>query len=173
MIRGKTAALFAAACEVGARRGRAARGRGAGRSPTYGTNLGIAFQLVDDALDYAADQATLGKTVGDDFREGKITLPVLAAYDAGDEAEREFWRRTIEASDQERRRPRPGHAPDGARGAIQATLDPAAAFASVPRQPCPASPTPTCRRSLFAVADYTVSRARAAATTHRQGLFAA
>ena len=49
----------------------------------YGLNLGIAFQLVDDALDYAADQATLGKTVGDDFREGKITLPVLLAHGAG------------------------------------------------------------------------------------------
>ena len=59
-------------------------------------NLGIAFQLVDDALDYAADQATLGKTVGDDFREGKITLPVLVAFAGGDEAERRFWRRTIE-----------------------------------------------------------------------------
>ena len=63
-------------------------------------NLGIAFQLVDDALDYAADQATLGKTVGDDFREGKITLPVLLAYAAGDATERAFWRRTIEASEQ-------------------------------------------------------------------------
>ena len=64
-------------------------------------NLGIAFQLVDDALDYAADQATLGKTVGDDFREGKITLPVLVAYAAGDADARAFWRRTIEASDQQ------------------------------------------------------------------------
>ena len=83
VIRGKTAALFAAACQVGA--------VVAGRPPAqeaalaeYGINLGIAFQLVDDALDYAADQAKLGKTVGDDFREGKITLPVLVAYAAGD-----------------------------------------------------------------------------------------
>ncbi len=62
--------------------------------------LGIAFQLVDDALDYVADQATLGKTIGDDFREGKITLPVLAAFLAGDEPERAFWRRTIESQEQ-------------------------------------------------------------------------
>ncbi len=66
----------------------------------YGLGLGIAFQLVDDALDYAADQARLGKTVGDDFREGKITLPVLVAYAAGDARERAFWQRTIEACEQ-------------------------------------------------------------------------
>ena len=62
--------------------------------------LGIAFQLVDDALDYVADQATLGKTIGDDFRVGKITLPVLAAFLAGDDSERSFWRRTIEELEQ-------------------------------------------------------------------------
>ena len=77
VIRGKTAALFAAACEVGAV---VAHGRRGGAAlADYGLNLGIAFQLIDDALDYAADQAMLGKTVGDDFREGKITLPVLLA----------------------------------------------------------------------------------------------
>ena len=60
----------------------------------------MAFQLVDDALDYAADQATLGKTVGDDFREGKVTLPVLLAYAAGDAEERAFWERTIDQNEQ-------------------------------------------------------------------------
>ena len=99
VIKGKTAALFAAACEVGAW-WPAGRQREAAALADYGMNLGIAFQLVDDALDYAADQAVLGKTVGDDFREGKITLPVLVAYQAGDAAERDFWRRTIEASEQ-------------------------------------------------------------------------
>ena len=100
VIQGKTAALFAAACEVGAvLTDRPAVERAALAS--YGMNLGIAFQLVDDALDYAADQAMLGKTVGDDFREGKVTLPVLAAYQAGDEMERVFWRRTIEEGAQE------------------------------------------------------------------------
>ena len=82
VIQGKTAALFAAACEVGAViASRPAREQEALAS--FGMNLGIAFQLVDDALDYAANEATLGKTVGDDFREGKVTLPVLAAYQAG------------------------------------------------------------------------------------------
>ncbi len=60
----------------------------------------MAFQLVDDALDYAADQAVLGKEVGDDFREGKVTLPILAAYEAGSEEDRIFWRRVIEESEQ-------------------------------------------------------------------------
>src|SRR6202142_2415264 len=100
VIQGKTAALFAAACEVGA----VIANRPAYEQEAlaaFGMNLGIAFQLVDDALDYAADQATLGKTVGDDFREGKVTLPVLAAYQAGDETERAFWRRAIEDGAQE------------------------------------------------------------------------
>ena len=66
----------------------------------YGRDLGMAFQLVDDALDYSARQAELGKTVGDDFREGKITLPVLLAFQRGDEAERVFWRRVLEEREQ-------------------------------------------------------------------------
>ncbi|HYE01241.1 MAG TPA: polyprenyl synthetase family protein [Alphaproteobacteria bacterium] len=101
VIDGKTAALFAAACEVGAVI--------AGREPAaqaalerYGRNLGIAFQLVDDVLDYSAVQARLGKTVGDDFREGKITLPVVLAFARGDEAEKAFWRRTLETPEHQR-----------------------------------------------------------------------
>jgi octaprenyl-diphosphate synthase len=61
-------------------------------------NLGIAFQLIDDVLDYSARQSELGKTVGDDFREGKITLPVVLSYRRGNETERKFWRRTLETS---------------------------------------------------------------------------
>lgn len=99
VIAGKTAALFAAACEVGA----VVAGRSAEQQRAlagFGHEIGMAFQLVDDALDYAADQAVLGKTVGDDFREGKITLPVLLAYRAGGEAERRFWQRTLGESEQ-------------------------------------------------------------------------
>jgi octaprenyl-diphosphate synthase len=99
VIQGKTAALFAAATEVGAVvADRPAREQAALRA--YGHNLGIAFQLVDDALDYSAEQERLGKTVGDDFREGKITLPVLLAFARGDEAEKAFWRRTVEQREQ-------------------------------------------------------------------------
>jgi octaprenyl-diphosphate synthase len=95
VVRGKTAELFAAACEVGpvlANRPKAEQA--ACRS--YGMNLGIAFQLVDDALDYGGKAAKLGKNVGDDFREGKITLPVVLAFRRGSEAERAFWVRTLE-----------------------------------------------------------------------------
>ena len=159
VIRGKTAALFAAACEVGPVI--------AGRPPAeqqalrdYGANLGIAFQLVDDALDYAADQATLGKTVGDDFREGKITLPVLAAYAAGTEAERAFWRRTIEDSEQTEADLEEAMRLIAAHDAIKVTLDRAAEFVRQAKLGLSLFPDSRMRRSLAAVADYTVSRLR-------------
>jgi octaprenyl-diphosphate synthase len=95
VIRAKTAELFAAACEVGpAISGREKAEQAASRS--YGMNLGITFQLVDDALDYGGVSSRLGKNIGDDFREGKITLPVVLAFRRGSDAEREFWRRTLE-----------------------------------------------------------------------------
>src|SRR6185312_14912001 len=122
VIRGKTAALFAAACEVGAIVASRPDSEAAALAE-YGMNLGTAFQLVDDALDYAADQAVLGKTVGDDFREGKITLPVLVAYQAGTAADRDFWQRTIEATEQtDADLDRALHMMEGC-GAIRATLD--------------------------------------------------
>lgn len=95
VIRGKTAELFAAACEVGAVLAQRPKAEQAA-CRSYGMNLGIAFQLVDDALDYGGSQAKLGKNVGDDFREGKITLPVLLAFRRGDEKERAFWQRCLE-----------------------------------------------------------------------------
>jgi octaprenyl-diphosphate synthase len=95
VIRSKTAALFAAACEVGPiLAGRARAEVAACRG--FGANLGIAFQLIDDALDYGGSSAKLGKNVGDDFREGKITLPVVLSFRRGAAHEREFWRRTLE-----------------------------------------------------------------------------
>jgi octaprenyl-diphosphate synthase len=98
VVRGKTAELFAAACEVGAVLGQRTKTElGACRS--YGMNLGIAFQLVDDALDYGGSQAKLGKNVGDDFREGKITLPVLLAFRRGDGPERAFWQKCLETGE--------------------------------------------------------------------------
>ena len=100
VIRAKTAQLFAAACRIGAVV--AARPRVEEEAlETYGMNLGITFQLIDDVLDYSAEQAELGKTVGDDFSEGKITLPVILAFRRGDEEERRFWRRTLEKLEQE------------------------------------------------------------------------
>ncbi len=95
VIRGKTAELFAAACEVGAViADRSKAEQAACRS--YGMNLGIAFQLVDDVLDYGGTSVTLGKNVGDDFREGKVTLPVVLSFRRGTPEERDFWRGAIE-----------------------------------------------------------------------------
>lgn len=94
IINAKTATLFSAATESGATlAGRPSEERAALRS--YGKNLGLAFQLVDDALDYSGDSEALGKAIGDDFREGKITLPVILSFRRGDQSERAFWNRTI------------------------------------------------------------------------------
>ena len=91
IISAKTAALFAAACRIAAVV--AERGEQDEQAlDSYGRNLGIAFQLVDDAMDYSSDGATMGKDVGDDFRDGKITLPVILAHARGTPDEQKFWR---------------------------------------------------------------------------------
>ncbi|MBV1831244.1 polyprenyl synthetase family protein [Komagataeibacter sp. AV436] len=159
VIHGKTAALFAAACRVGAVV--ADRGEAEERAlESYGTNLGMAFQLVDDALDYAADQARLGKTVGDDFREGKITLPVLAAYAAGSPEDRAFWQRVIEESEQ-----KPEDLDHALRlieqtGAIRTTLARATEYADAAREALSIFPPSRLRQMLQDTASYTVSRLR-------------
>ena len=99
VIKAKTAQLFAAACRIGAVVSDRPRIEEKALE-SYGMNLGIAFQLIDDVLDYSAKQATLGKSIGDDFKEGKISLPVILAFRRGDELEREFWHRTLEKLDQ-------------------------------------------------------------------------
>ena len=94
IIAAKTAALFAAACRIApvvAEAGEEAEDA----LEAYGRNLGIAFQLVDDAIDYSSDSAIMGKGVGDDFRDGKMTLPVILAYARGSDADRIFWRAAI------------------------------------------------------------------------------
>ncbi len=95
IIGAKTAALFAAACRIAAvvaERDEAVETA----LDSYGRNLGIAFQLVDDALDYASDGATMGKDAGDDLRDGKVTLPVILAFARGSETDRAFWKDAIE-----------------------------------------------------------------------------
>lgn len=95
VIKAKTAALFSAAAEVGpVIAGASKNDKAALRS--YGMNLGLAFQLIDDALDYGGSSKDLGKNVGDDFREGKVTLPVILSYRRGSAAERAFWKSAIE-----------------------------------------------------------------------------
>ncbi len=159
VIKGKTAALFAAACEVGAVVADRPEPEAVALR-NYGMHLGIAFQLVDDALDYAADQATLGKTVGDDFREGKVTLPVLAAYAGSDETGRAFWRRTIEDSEQTEADLDEAMRLMAETGAIRITLDRAAAFAGRAKADLAIFPDSDLRSALMGVADYTVSRVR-------------
>jgi octaprenyl-diphosphate synthase len=99
VIRAKTAELFAAASRIGA--------VVAERPPEeemaldrFGRDLGIAFQIVDDMLDFSARQSEIGKSIGDDFRDGKVTLPILLAFARGNEEEHKFWRRTLEDMDQ-------------------------------------------------------------------------
>ncbi len=129
VIQAKTAELFAAASRIGAvMADRPAEEEAA--LDCFGRNLGIAFQLVDDMLDFSADQGELGKTVGDDFRDGKVTLPILVAFARGDEDERVFWQRTIEELDQ-----RPGDLEQAMRlverrGALAETLSRARGYAT-------------------------------------------
>jgi octaprenyl-diphosphate synthase len=94
IIGAKTAALFAAACRIAAVIAERPEADEAALD-AYGRNLGVAFQLVDDAIDYISDAGTMGKDAGDDFREGKMTLPVILAYSRGDEAERAFWKEAV------------------------------------------------------------------------------
>jgi octaprenyl-diphosphate synthase len=158
IIDAKTAALFAAATEVGA----AIAGRPDGERAAlaaYGRNLGLAFQLVDDALDYAGDSGQLGKSTGDDFREGKITLPVIHCLGRGGEAERAFWLRTlsegrIEAGDLE-------HAIGlmRAHGAIEATLERARRFGASARDALAGVPAGAPRNALGEVIDFCIARA--------------
>lgn len=94
IIQAKTAALFAAACEISAVVAEQGDETEAALQ-AYGRNLGIAFQLVDDAIDYVSDAKTMGKESGDDFRDGKVTLPVILAFARGDDQARTFWRRAM------------------------------------------------------------------------------
>ena len=99
VVTAKTATLFAAAAQIGAVIAERP-GSEVEALRFYGESLGIAFQLVDDVLDYSAREVVLGKSIGDDFRDGKITLPIVLAFGRGTEEERRFWRRTLENSEQ-------------------------------------------------------------------------
>jgi octaprenyl-diphosphate synthase len=159
VIEGKTASLFAAATRLGAVVADRPMAE-AEALDAYGRNLGIAFQLVDDALDYAAEQEKLGKTVGDDFREGKITLPVLIAFHAGDEAEQAFWRRTIEERDQQE-----GDLAEAQRllarhRAVERTVERAAAYGDIALQSLAGFPANPFREALAEVVRFCIARAR-------------
>jgi octaprenyl-diphosphate synthase len=158
MIASKTAALFEAAAQVGAVL--ASRPEADEQAlATYGRSVGVAFQLIDDALDYGAGHASLGKTVGDDFREGKITLPVLLAFARADEEERGFWKRCLERMEQE-----DGDLEHAIRlmekhGAIRDTITRAEAYSSEARAALEGFADSRARRSLLELADFAVHRA--------------
>jgi len=94
VINGKTASLFSAACQVG---GMSAQGsdKEVEYLKSFGANFGMSFQLIDDAIDYSSSNSTLGKNIGDDFKEGKVTLPIILAYLRSNKAEKDFWKKTI------------------------------------------------------------------------------
>lgn len=157
VVRGKTAALFSAATEVG--------GVIAGASEDqvralydYGDALGIAFQIVDDLLDYGGSTASIGKSVGDDFRERKLTLPVIKAVALADAEERAFWSRVIEKGDQ-----RDGdleHALELLRnhGTLEATRAEAVAWTEKAKGAIVKLPETEFRDMLHDLADYVVAR---------------
>ena len=95
VINGKTASLFSAACQVGGLSG-GAKDNQHQALKSFGTNFGMAFQLTDDAIDYSSNLKTMGKNIGDDFKEGKITLPIILAYGRSTQEEKDFWKKIIQ-----------------------------------------------------------------------------
>ena len=157
VIEAKTATLFAAASEVGAVV--AARPREEQEAlKAHGMALGIAFQLVDDVLDYSAREAELGKTVGDDFREGKITLPVVHAIARADAEQRAFWKRTIEDGD--RREGDRDRAMELVRrsGALDETMALARHHGDIACRALDPFPVSPWRRALLDLVDFCVER---------------
>jgi octaprenyl-diphosphate synthase len=157
IIKAKTAELFAAAAEAGA--------VSAGASPErcralrkFGQDLGLAFQLVDDALDYSGDSETLGKNPGDDFREGKATLPLLLAMVRTGASEREFWIRTIDRRDQTEADFERAHELMVKTGALDSTLDLAATYAASAKAALVDFPSNSWRPALEDLADFAVAR---------------
>jgi len=158
VITAKTATLFAAACQFG--------GVVAERPAieeegliNYGLNLGIAYQLVDDALDYFAREAILGKAIGDDFREGKITLPVVLSFRRGDEKERRFWRRTMEEGEQGKGDFEHAVKLMERHGAIRDTLERARHYGAMARDSLAIFPDCAEKECLTEVVDFCIRRA--------------
>ncbi len=157
VVRGKTAALFSAATEVGGVIAGAAEDR-VRALHVYGDALGIAFQIADDLLDYGGTSAAIGKNVGDDFRERKLTLPVIKAVAKATPAERDFWRRVIEKGDQ-----RDGDLEEALKlmvrhGAMEATRNDALGWADRAKTALAVLPPHDLRDMLSGLADYVVAR---------------
>jgi len=158
VIRAKTAALFAAAAEVGPiLAGAPEDAQKACRS--YGLNLGVAFQLIDDALDYGGTSAKLGKNVGDDFREGKITLPLVLAFRRGTDEERQFWRDSIEKGMSDDTRLSRAIDLLKKHRALEDTVERARHYGEVAKDALALFPASPMRDALGEVVDFCISRA--------------
>jgi octaprenyl-diphosphate synthase len=157
VIRSKTAKLFAAAAEIGAVV--AERPEDEWRAlDSFGHNLGMAFQLVDDVLDYSARQATLGKAVGDDFRDGKITLPIVLAFNAADDEEKTFWRRTLEDQEQKKGDFRRAVGMLEKSGALTATIERARDFGAKARHGLEPFPESEIKTALIEAIEFAIHR---------------
>jgi octaprenyl-diphosphate synthase len=157
VIRGKTAALFSAATEVGGVIAGAPVAQVQALA-TYGDALGIAFQMADDLLDYEGSAASIGKNTGDDFRERKMTLPVIKAVAKADAAERAFWTRVIEKGQQAEGDLAQAIAIFARHGALEASRKDALAWAAVARDSMAGFPDGVMRNCLIDLADYVVTR---------------
>ncbi len=157
VIRAKTAALFGAACEVGPILGQRPKPEIAA-CRCYGVNLGIAFQLIDDALDYGGTSAKLGKNVGDDFREGKITLPVVLSFRRGSDKERAFWRRTLECGELLDGDLEAAIATMHAHRALEDTVERARHYGAMARDALELFPASAWKAALIDVVDFCIER---------------
>ncbi len=158
VIFSKTAALFAAASEIGgviADRGDAEQAA----LRAYGTNIGLAFQLIDDALDYSGEAAMLGKRVGDDFREGKITLPVVLSYRRGGAEECAFWRRTLQDGDIQEGDLHQAIALMHRHNAIEETIERARFYGREAQKALDIFPASEAKAAMLDAVDFSVSRA--------------
>ena len=158
VIRRKTAELFAAACEVGPVLSQRPDAEQAA-CRAYGMNLGIAFQLIDDVLDYGGTSAALGKNVGDDFREGKITLPIVLALRRGSDEERAFWRRTLEREDLEEGDLQQALAILRRHRALDDTIERARYYGDQARAALDSFPNGPMKSALLQVVDFCIARA--------------
>ena len=158
VVQSKTAELFAAASRIGAIVANRPEVEEEALQ-VYGVNLGTAFQLIDDVLDYSAKQQELGKTIGDDFREGKITLPVILAFRRGEATERVFWQRCLEDLDQQ----------DGdldramdymtKHGSLADSINRAHHFGDVARDALGIFPESDVKKALLGIIDFCIERA--------------
>ncbi len=157
VIRAKTAALFGAAAELGPLLGNRPKPEVAA-CRGYGFNLGIAFQLIDDALDYGGTSAKLGKNVGDDFREGKITLPVVLSFRRGSQQQREFWKRTLERGEIEEGDLETAIATLHKHRALEDTIERARHYGAMARDALELFPTSEWKLALNDTVDFCIDR---------------